>query len=45
MALFTTTGLACLLTLLYIGSSTAFNDVVSLTVTGFYCSYFMPAEY
>jgi len=45
MALFTTTGLACLLTLLYIGSSTAFNDVVSLTVTGFYCSYFMPASF
>lgn len=44
-ALFTTTGLACLLTLIYIGSYTAFNDVISLTVTGFYCSYFIPAAF
>lgn len=35
--------LACLLTLIYIGSATAFNDVVSLTITGFYGSYFAPA--
>ena len=35
--------LASLLTLIYIGSSTAFNDVVSLTITGFYSSYFLPA--
>ena len=36
-------GLAALLHLIYIGSYTAFNDVVSLTITGFYCSYFLPA--
>lgn len=36
---------ACLLTLIYIGSSTAFNDVVSLTITGFYSSYFLPAAF
>jgi amino acid transporter len=35
--------LAALLNLIYIGSSTAFNDVISLTITGFYCSYFLPA--
>jgi len=34
---------ACLLTLIYVGSSTAFNDVISLTITGFYGSYFVPA--
>lgn len=37
------TGIAALLTLIYIGSYTAFNDVVSLTITGFYGSYFLPA--
>lgn len=37
--------LACLLTLIYIGSYTAFNDVVSLTITGFYSSYFLPAAF
>ncbi|RMZ78512.1 hypothetical protein DV737_g3806, partial [Chaetothyriales sp. CBS 132003] len=36
-------GLAGLLHLIYIGSSVAFNDVVSLTITGFYSSYFLPA--
>ena len=37
------TGIAALLTLIYIGSATAFNDVISLTITGFYGSYFLPA--
>ena len=37
------TGIAAALTLIYIGSSTAFNDVISLTITGFYGSYFLPA--
>lgn len=32
-----------LLCLIYIGSPTVFNDVISLTVTGFYCSYFLPS--
>jgi amino acid transporter len=36
-------GLACVLNLIYIGSSTAFNDVVSLTITGFYSTYLVPA--
>lgn len=36
------TTLAALLTLIYIGSDTAFNDVVSLTITGFYGSYLLP---
>lgn len=34
--------LAAVLTLIYIGSDAAFNDVVSLTITGFYGSYFIP---
>lgn len=36
-------GLAMLLHLIYIGSSAAFNDVVSLTITGFYSSYLLPS--
>lgn len=36
-------GFACALTLIYIGSDTAFNDVISLTVTGFYGTYFLPS--
>lgn len=35
--------IAGLLQLIYIGSSVAFNDVVSLTITGFYSSYFLPS--
>jgi amino acid transporter len=34
---------AALLQLIYIGSPTAFNDVISLTITGFYGSYSFPA--
>ncbi|KAK4554591.1 hypothetical protein LTR86_008446 [Recurvomyces mirabilis] len=41
-AVLVVTGLAALLTLIYIGSSVAFNDVISLTITGFYGSYFLP---
>nr|POE54483.1 choline transport protein [Quercus suber] len=37
------TSIAALLTLIYIGSATAFNDVISLTITGFYGSYFIPS--
>ena len=37
------TAIAAALTLIYIGSYTAFNDVISLTITGFYGSYFLPA--
>jgi choline transport protein len=36
---------ACLLTLIYIASNTAFNDLLSLTVTGFYGSYFLPSVF
>jgi amino acid transporter len=36
---------ACLLTLIYIGSYTAFSDVISLTITGFYGSYFVPSAF
>lgn len=38
-------GFACALTLIYIGSTTAFNDVISLTVTGFYSTYFLPSAF
>lgn len=37
------TACAVALTLIYIGSPVAFNDVISLTITGFYGSYFVPA--
>lgn len=36
---------ACLLTLINIASDTAFNDLLSLTVTGFYGSYFLPSAF
>jgi amino acid transporter len=39
----TVTGIAALLTLIYVGSSTAFQDVISLTITGFYGSYLLPS--
>ncbi|MCJ1252858.1 hypothetical protein MMC24_000664 [Lignoscripta atroalba] len=32
----------CLLALIYIGSSTVFEDVVSMSVSGLYASYFVP---
>lgn len=38
------TSIAALLTLIYIGSEVAFNDVISLTITGFYGSYLLPAS-
>lgn len=43
VAVVVVTTIAAALNLIYIGSSTAFNDVISLTITGFYCSYFLPA--
>lgn len=36
-----TTVIACLVSLIIIGSSTAFNDVISLTINSLYASYFM----
>lgn len=44
-AVLVVTFLAALLTLIYVGSSTAFNDVISLTITGFYGSYFLPCAF
>jgi len=37
------TTIPALLALIYIGSGTVFNDVVSLSVSGFYASYFLPS--
>lgn len=45
VAVLVVTAIAALLTLIYIGSYTAFNDVISLTITGFYGSYFLPAAF
>jgi choline transport protein len=45
IAVIVVTTLAALLTLINIGSPTAFNDVVSLTITGFYGSYFLPCAF
>jgi amino acid transporter len=45
IACLTATAIAALLTLIYIGSATAFNDVISLTITGFYGSYLLPAAF
>lgn len=39
-----TTIASCLLALINIGSATAFNDVVSLTVSGLYTSYLISAS-
>ena len=44
IAVLTVTGIAALLTLINVGSPTAFSDVISLTITGFYGSYFLPAS-
>lgn len=45
VAVVVVTVFAALLTLIYIGSATAFNDVISLTITGFYGSYFLPCVF
>ncbi|KXT07565.1 hypothetical protein AC578_10197 [Pseudocercospora eumusae] len=45
IAVLVCTTIAALLALIYIGSYTAFNDVISLTITGFYGSYFLPASF
>ncbi|KAF2403109.1 amino acid transporter [Trichodelitschia bisporula] len=45
VALVTVAGFAGLLAVIYIGSSTAFNDVISLTITGFYGSYLAPCGF
>ena len=43
LAVFLTTVLACVLALIVLGSSTAFNDIVSLSVVGLFGSYFIVA--
>ena len=43
MAIAVTATIACLLSLINIGSATAFNDVISLTINGFYASYLIPS--
>lgn len=43
LAVFLTTVLACFLALIVLGSSTVFNDIVSLSVVGLFGSYFIVA--
>jgi choline transport protein len=45
VAILVTTIFAALLVLIYIASDVAFNDVISLTITGFYGSYFLPCAF
>lgn len=35
----------CLLTLIYIGSSVAYNDVISMSVSGLFASYLLPCSF
>ncbi|KAL8718361.1 MAG: hypothetical protein Q9181_008213 [Wetmoreana brouardii] len=44
VSIFTTMTLSCLLALINIGSSTAFNDIISLTINGLYSSYLLAAS-
>ncbi|KAH9908480.1 putative choline transport protein [Xylariomycetidae sp. FL2044] len=39
------TVIPCLLHLIYVGSSTAFNDVISMSVSGLYASYLLPCGF
>jgi choline transport protein len=43
-SIFVVCALAMALQCIYFGSSVAFNDVVSLTITSFYCSYLIPCS-
>ena len=43
LAVFLTMGLACVLALIVLGSSTVFNDIVSLSVVGLFGSYLIVA--
>jgi len=45
VAIVVTTIFAGLLVLINIGSKVAFDDVISLTITGFYGSYFLPCAF
>jgi choline transport protein len=44
IAIVVVTVIPCLLTLIYIGSSIAFEDIISLSVSGLYASYFIPCS-
>ncbi|KAL8670875.1 MAG: hypothetical protein Q9168_004606 [Polycauliona sp. 1 TL-2023] len=44
LAIALVTTLPCLLALIYIGSSTVFEDVVSMSTSGLYASYFIPCS-
>ncbi|KAK7750474.1 hypothetical protein SLS62_007553 [Diatrype stigma] len=45
VAVIVVTLIPCLLNLIYIGSSTAFNDVISMSVSGLYASYLLPCSF
>ncbi|TGJ88083.1 hypothetical protein E0Z10_g642 [Xylaria hypoxylon] len=45
VAIVVVTLIPCLLNLIYIGSSTAFNDVISMSVSGLYASYLLPCSF
>lgn len=45
IAVIVVTVIPCLLNLIYIGSSTAFNDVISMSVSGLYASYLLPCSF
>ncbi|KAI2466144.1 amino acid/polyamine transporter I [Annulohypoxylon bovei var. microspora] len=45
VAIVVVTVIPCLLNLIYIGSSTAFNDVISMSVSGLYASYLIPCSF
>ncbi|KAJ8128327.1 hypothetical protein O1611_g5307 [Lasiodiplodia mahajangana] len=45
VAIIVVTVIPCVLNLIYIGSSTAFNDVISMSVSGLYASYLLPCSF
>ncbi|KAK5632183.1 hypothetical protein RRF57_007897 [Xylaria bambusicola] len=45
VAIAVVTLIPCLLSLIYIGSSTAYNDVISMSVSGLYASYLLPCSF
>ncbi|KAI0874238.1 amino acid/polyamine transporter I [Hypoxylon argillaceum] len=45
VAIVIVTVIPCLLNLIYIGSTTAFNDVISMSVSGLYASYLLPCSF
>lgn len=45
VAIVVVTVIPCLLSLIYIGSSTAYNDVISMSVSGLYASYLLPCSF